>query len=179
MGVLKQIEEYSYSDYIKWEGDWEIISGNAYAMSPSPGRKHQNTASKISGELYGFLKGKPCKSFFEFDVVLSEKDVVRPDIIVVCDKNKITEENVKGAPDFIVEVLSPSSAKRDRILKVELYKKHGVKEYWIADPFNCCIEVYNFEKDEHKLYFMGDGEIAVGIFGEELKMDIDYLFSDE
>lgn len=186
MGVRKinSNDRFSYDDYKEWEDgeEWEIIGGKAYMMAPSPNTNHQEIAGKIFGEIYSFLKGKLCKVYGELDVILSEEDIVKPDIMVVCDKNKITDRNIKGAPDFIVEILSPSTAKKDKLEKYNLYKKSGVREYWIVDQYNLLIDVHNFEKGEVKSYFyddkMEENFAEVEIFGGELKLDVNYIFKE-
>ena len=102
--------------------------------------------------------------------------------MVVCDKNKITDRNIKGAPDLIIEILSPSTAKKDKLDKYNLYKKSGVREYWIVDQYNLLIDVHNFEKGEVNSYFydenMEENFVEVGIFGTELKLDVNYIFKE-
>ncbi len=181
---IKTEEKYSYEDYKTWQDseEWEIIGGKAYNMAPSPTRKHQKIGSKIHLEIGQFLKGKSCEVFYELDVVLSEEDIVKPDILVVCDKSKLTEKNVQGAPDMVVEILSPSTAKKDRGEKFELYKKYGVKEYWIVDPYNLTIEQYDFANDKKQVYAydenMTENIIEAAIFCGELKLDVNYLLGD-
>ena len=110
------------------------------------------------------------------------KKVVKPDIIVVCDKEKITEKYIKGAPEFVAEILSVSTARRDKIEKLKLYKKFGVKEYWIVDPVYNEINVHYFEKDEKETYYLDEktegNKIYVKIFGEELALDITDIFKE-
>ena len=177
-------EKYKYSDYENWQDseNWEIISGKAYMMAPSPNRKHQEISLKITMEFYNYLKGKSCKLYSELDVVLSDEDVVKPDIMVVCDKEKLGEKNIKGAPDLIVEVLSPSTSRRDKVIKLELYKKYGVKEYWIADPVYREITVHYFTENRSQIYYTEDeaekSEIGVKLFNDELKLDMKYIFEE-
>ena len=177
-------EKYKYSDYENWQDseNWEIISGKAYMMAPSPTIKHQNISGNIYNEFKNYVKGKSCKVFYEIDVVLSEEDIVKPDIMVVCDKEKLGEKNIKGAPDLIVEVLSPSTSRRDKVIKLELYKKYGVKEYWIADPVYREITVHYFTENRSQIYYTEDeaetSEIGVKIFNDELKLDMKYIFEE-
>ena len=190
VAVRKLKDKYSYSDYEKWDDseNWEIIGGDAYNMAPSPNTEHQKIGGKILGKLFQYLEDKECELFYELDVVLSEEDVVKPDIIVVCDKNKIKRRNIEGAPDLVVEILSPSTAKNDRTLKYELYKKSGVREYWIVDPYNLEIDVHSFEKDEMNYYFYENFEenseeeqknlLEIGIFNGEFKLDVNYVFGE-
>lgn len=179
---LKREEKYSYEDYKHWKDseDWEIIGGRAYNMAPSPMRTHQKIGSKIHLELGQYLKDKPCEIYYELDTVLSEEDIVKPDIIVVCDEEKLKDRNVQGAPDLVVEILSPSTALKDRNEKFNLYKKYGVKEYWIVDPYNLTIEVYDFKNEEKYLYGYNEeveeNLMEVLLFGGDLKLDVNYLF---
>jgi len=154
---------FTYADYLNWPEDerWEIIRGEAYDMTPAPSIKHQ----KIAGNLHILLSTHPKKKAECFvgiapiDVVLSESDVVQPDVLVVCDEKKITEENIRGASDLVIEVLSPNTALKDKREKKVLYEKYGVKEYLIVDPGSEYIE--RFLMEEGGLY--GKGEI----FGPE------------
>jgi len=127
-----------YQDYLKWPEDerWEIIDGKAYDMSPAPKVKHQSISRNLSGILYNKKKDFKNCEFYEAptDVVFDDFNVVQPDIFVVCDKIKITEDNIKGAPDLIVEIVSPSTAYKDTKIKKELYEKFKVKEYIIIFP---------------------------------------------
>lgn len=127
----------TWQDYQTWPSDerWEIIDGLAYAMSPAPTTKHQKIVGNLFGHLFQSLKGKPCTPFIApTDVRLSDLDVVQPDILVVCDPNKITASHIEGAPDVVVEVLSPATAARDQREKRALYQRAGVREYVLIHP---------------------------------------------
>ena len=153
----KSTEKFTYSNYLTWpdEERWEISAGEAYNMTPAPGIKHQNVVVNFSSYLKQQLKGKSCRPFVApTDVVLSEHDVVQPDIIVVCDGKKITEANIQGAPDLVVEVLSPSTALKDKREKKSLYERSCVGEYIIIDPLELYVERFVLEG---KLY--GGSEI--------------------
>ncbi|MBL1274683.1 MAG: Uma2 family endonuclease [Ectothiorhodospiraceae bacterium] len=139
----KRAEKYTYSDYLTWPEDerWEIVGGEAYNMSPAPSIKHQNIVGSIFSLLKQKLKGNLCRPFVApTDVILSEFDVVQPDILVVCDEKKITEANIQGAPDLVVEVLSPATALKDKREKKALYERSAVKEYIIIDPIELYVE---------------------------------------
>ena len=152
--LKKSDHMYTYKDYCSWPDieRWELIDGVAYNMSPAPSSRHQG----ISGELYFqikiFLKNK-CRVFAApFDVFLpvfpikSEYEidtVVQPDLSVICDKSKIIEKGCLGSPDLIIEILSPSTSKRDLNEKFQLYERSGVKEYWIVDPGNKYIRIFH------------------------------------
>ena len=142
----REKKKYSYSDYINWSDDerWEIIDGVVYNMRPAPKLKHQKISRNITWAIgKNTSKLKECE-FFEAptDVALDEFNVVQPDIFIVCDKNKITEDNIKGAPDLIIEIVSPSSAYKDTKIKKDLYEKFGVREYIIVFPDLFLVERY-------------------------------------
>ena len=140
--AYKLEETFTYADYLSWDtGErYEIIDGTAYAMS-SPTARHQAISWELAGTIYEFLKNKQCKAFTApFDVRLfpeeddSDTTVVQPDILVVCDKSKLSDGKAcRGAPDLIIEILSPGSVMMDRQVKAKKYCKAGVKEYWIVN----------------------------------------------
>ena len=141
MEALKLEEYYTYADYCTWNDSerWELIEGVPYMMSPAPSPIHQGISREIAGQLYNFLKGNPCKLFAApFDVRLNadkaDDTVVQPDLLVICDSSKIDDKGCAGAPDLVIEILSPSTIRLDRIIKFRLYQKAGVREYWIVDP---------------------------------------------
>ncbi|MDR0305690.1 MAG: Uma2 family endonuclease [Chitinispirillales bacterium] len=156
-------EHYTYADYRTWDDGkrWELIGGVAYAMSPAPSPEHQDISRELAWQLTTYLKGKPRKLFYApFDVRLNvdgeDDTVVQPDLVVVCDRSKIDEKGYKGVPDFIIEILSPSSKRHDRWVKYNLYKNAKVREYWIVDPDEKIIDSYllkdNDEDYVHKVY---------------------------
>ena len=139
----KMNTHYTYADYCTWSDDerWELIDGRPYAMAPAPSLGHQSVCVKLTTQLENFLEDNPCRVFAApVDVRLNADDaddtVVQPDVFVVCDKSKfeIGGRGIIGAPDFIIEVLSPSSAKYDLVIKKRLYQEYGVREYWVANP---------------------------------------------
>jgi len=144
MALAEKIEKsFTFTDYLKWPDDerWEIIGGTAYNMTPAPSIKHQMITLNIGSLLRERLKNKPCTpGIAPTDVVLSEYDVVQPDVFVICDKSKITPANIQGAPDLVVEVLSPATATKDKREKKALYEKAGVREYIIIDPVGNYVE---------------------------------------
>ncbi|MCL0085646.1 Uma2 family endonuclease [Thermodesulfovibrionales bacterium] len=158
----KAEKKFSYADYLACPGEerWEIIDGEAYNMAPASTFRHQKTAGNFYFLIKNRLTERRCTpGIAPTDVVLSEYDVVQPDVFVVCDEKKITEINIQGSPDLIIEVLSPATALKDKREKKNLYKKYLVKEYIIIDPVAQYAE--RFLLDEGGLY--GEGEI----FGPE------------
>lgn len=134
---------YSYQDYLAWPDDerWELVAGEAFAMTPAPSFLHQQVVTRLAAALVALLRGHaciPCVS--PVDVVLSEEDVVQPDVVVICDRSKITPRGVRGAPDVVFEVLSPSTSLRDRRTKRDLYERHAVAEYVLVYPEDRVVE---------------------------------------
>ncbi len=176
MGEPKLEERYTYADYLNWdEGRWELINGKVYNMSPAPKRMHQDACGMLYRKIGNYLEGKPCKVYIApFDVVLADekyKDkenifidtVVQPDISVICDESKLDDAGCKGAPDFIIEILSQSTAEKDATVKKKLYEKNGVKEYWLVDTWTKFVHVYllkNGKYDFAKCYEL-DMELEV------------------
>ena len=138
---VKKLQRYTYADYYSWDDDkrWELIDGIAYAMAPGPSFSHQSILGNIYRQISNFLFGKKCNVLLApLDVRLNadakDDTVVQPDLLIVCDESKLNERGCAGAPDMVVEILSPSSAEHDMVRKYELYLKCGVREYWIVDP---------------------------------------------
>lgn len=146
-------EVYTYASYLTWEENEriELLDGRPVMMAP-PSRLHQEILMELSRQLANFLEGKPCKIYpAPFAVRLFEgqndrpedvSTVLEPDITVVCDMNKLDDRGCKGAPDLIIEVLSPSTARSDRLVKLGQYQKAGVREYWIVSPDEQTVQVY-------------------------------------
>lgn len=135
---------YTFAEVLTWGEDEriEIIDGEAFLMAP-PNTAHQAVSIAIASQLYAYLDGKTCQVFSApFGVRLFEKDgdrpedvdtMVEPDISVICDPSKLDERGCKGAPDLIIEILSPSTRRHDRVVKLDLYQRAGVREYWIVN----------------------------------------------
>lgn len=170
---------FTYADYLKWpDGErWELIDGEAFAMSPAPTISHQTLAGQLFRQIDEALDGAPCRALIApVDVLLPATDeaddytttIVQPDILVVCDPAKITERNVRGAPDWIIEVLSPATARHDHLTKRALYERAGVREYWLVHPVDRVITVYVLKDGQYGGPEIADmaGERAPTIFPE-------------
>ncbi len=142
--AIKQDQIYTYGDYQSWPADehWELIDGTPYAMT-APKLIHQTIVTALGAQLYNYFQDKPFSSFVApVDVRLPEADeddddiktTLQPDLLVVCDKNKLDDNGCRGAPDWIIEVLSPSTALKDMHSKRDLYERHGVREYRLVHP---------------------------------------------
>lgn len=176
---------YTYEDYLKFADDEvvEIIDGRIFAMAPAPSRMHQELITEILYELNSYIKSNngSCKVYpAPFDVVLKNVDedikhsrnIVQPDISVICDKNKLTDKGCTGSPDMIVEVISPFNPGNDYIKKLSLYQEYKVKEYWIVNPIEKNILVYTLQDNGYaapKIYTFND-KIKVNIF-KDLEID--------
>ncbi len=191
MGEPKLEQKFTYADYLTWANDderWELIDGIPYNMSPAPKRKHQGVEGNLFAMLYNSSKGKPCKVYVApFDVVLTDKDtqnknidtVVQPDISVICDKDKLTDAGCKGSPDFIIEILSEATAKKDATIKKDLYEKNGVKEYWLVDTWTESIRVYLLENKKYSLAKCYEGKMDIEVQSlKGLKMNLKNVFND-
>ena len=133
-----------------WE---ELIDGKVIAMSPRPTTDHYHVSFNIAYIFTTYLRGKRCTPFGDgVDLYLTEKDHFIPDGMVVCDTEKIKRDGVHGAPDLVVEVLSPSTAKHDRGRKKQVYEQCGVSEYWIVDPANKTLEQYLLQQGAFTLH---------------------------
>ena len=130
----------------------ELINGKIVAMSPSPVWDHMAISGSIYNLFYNYLKGKICTPIQDgFDLHLTEKDIFVPDMMVICDRSKIKRSGVYGAPDLVAEVLSPSTAKRDKGYKKDLYEASGIPEYWIVDPISRSVEVHLLSDGRYSL----------------------------
>jgi len=189
-----QTRPYTYEDYITWEGSWELAYGRKMARNGYTGTvamagafiPHNIVRGELELQLRLYLKGKKCRLFSEnFDVKLKVDEydenaelTFQPDILIVCDPSKIADgKKCVGAPDFIIEVLSPSSSKRDKTCKRRSYEKAGVREYWIADPSNMNVDVYILEdgKLSYTATYGNKDHIPVHIF-EDCSINLEEVF---
>ncbi len=183
---------YTYKDYLTWDDGkrWEIIEGKLYPlefgddpqnMSPAPKRKHQKISGNLARAIGNYLLGKSCEVYeAPFDVRFVEEDlsetVLQPDISVFCDQSKLDDRGAKGAPDWIIEILSPSTDFRDKSIKAFLYQKHMVKEYWLVDPDKQLVVAYKLKDgrfDVPNEYTEG----KVPTFFDQLTISFDDIFS--
>ena len=157
MGLsLRDSHLHTYAEYLAWSDErrYELIDGLAYAMLPTPSRQHQQLVGELFSQIHAQLRGHPCQVYVApFDVRLphgSEADaaidtVVQPDIAVFCDRSRLDDRGARGAPDWVVEVLSPATASHDQLLKRDLYERHGVLEYWLVHPADRLVTVYRLQ----------------------------------
>ena len=175
IAVAKQLDYYTIEDiYNLPDGQRaELIDGELYMMA-APGRSHQEFVHFLDRTIGNYIqnKGGDCKVYpAPFAVFLNANNDIylEPDISVICDKNKLTDEGCKGAPDWIIEIVSPSSRAMDYNKKLLKYGTAGVREYWIVDPMQQLIMVYNFEHDTFEQYSFSD-KVKAGIY-EDFEID--------
>ena len=145
--------KFNYQDYLQLPENkrYEIIDGDLF-MVPSPNESHQHILTNILYILINYVRRNKLGAIYcaPFDILFSDEDIVQPDVIFVSNENKkvITKDNIKGAPDLLVEILSPSTSKRDIGIKKKLYARHGVREYWIVDPERETVDVFRLKGRE-------------------------------
>lgn len=182
-------KRYSYLDYKDWpDGErWEIIDGVPYLLSPAPSTEHQRILTELILQLGQFLRDKSCRVFpAPFDVRLGRPKqndeeidtVVQPDIVVVCDPDKLDHKGCNGAPDIVIEILSQATAKRDLHDKFMAYERSGVKQYWVVFPWDKALDIY-MPNDFHKFEIVGKyqypDKFKVDYLGD-LKIDLELVF---
>ncbi len=182
---------YTYADYLQWkfEERVELIKGRIFKISPAPNSKHQLVSIKLSSRLFTFLEGKNCQVYAApFDVRLPAKNkkrdneittVVQPDICIICDESKIDKLGCIGAPDLVIEILSPGNTEKEIKIKFELYEEAGIKEYWIVYPVEESIAVFLLNEggkfNGAKIYAAGDRIESGAVNG--LAIDMNDIFT--
>ena len=184
-------KQYTYADYLTWGFDErvELFRGWINRMSPAPLVSHQRISLKLSVQIDLYLTNKKYEVFAApFDVRLTNKrkslpnksitSVVQPDICVICDLDKLDEKGCVGAPDWVIEILSPGNTRKEMKEKFSLYEENGVKEYWIVDPEHLMVQVFYLIDDKFawRSNYVKEDLIPVGIF-EGFAIDSDKMFS--
>ena len=140
---------YTYEDYCQWEGNWELIEGMPYAMCPAPIPVHQRVSLLLSIRFENALTDcKECKAYPPLDWKIEEDTIVQPDLLIIC--NKIQKKFLDFPPVLVVEILSPSTASKDRGEKMELYQSQKVKYYLIVDPQFKKLEIYEYINTQYE-----------------------------
>ena len=175
---------FTLEDYYTLPDDYrvELIDGVFYDMA-APGLSHQGVSMSLSNKFYNFISKKkgPCRVFSApVDVQLDcdNRTMVQPDIMILCDMKKFTERCIMGAPDFVVEILSESTKKKDSTIKLEKYRSAGVREYWMIDLKKERIIVHSFEKQEDPVIYGFESIVPVGIYEGDLMVDFKELKED-
>lgn len=178
---------YTYGDYRHWPDDehWELIDGVPYAMT-APKRIHQEIVTALAAQLYNHFKDTGCSPYVApFDVRLPEADeqdadiksTVQPDLSVICDQDKLDDLGCRGAPDWVIEVLSPSTALKDMNTKRDLYERHGVREYWLVHPTERWVMIYVLDNNQRygKGRLFGMDEPTTSLLFSTLRIDWSFL----
>ncbi|MDR0586674.1 MAG: Uma2 family endonuclease [Treponema sp.] len=186
--LIKEDKRWTYRDYREWdlkEGErYELIYGVAYAMS-APNAYHQAILAALTAKFYNFLEGKPCRVYpAPYDVRLfyaedeSDDTVVQPDLTVICDEKKRGPEGCRGAPDLVVEILSPSNTVIEMDRKFDLYLRAGVREYWVVAPEEKVIHVHRFRDGKTSILIYGAGDSAVSDILPGLEIPLEPVFTE-
>ncbi|MHB1394842.1 MAG: Uma2 family endonuclease [Clostridia bacterium] len=187
MPLPKPEQKYSYADYLIWDENerWEILDGVPY-MQAAPSRIHQEVSGELHRQFANYLQDKRCKVYHapfcvRLDIEKNDNDiknVVEPDITIVCDNSKLDERGCKGSPDMIVEILSPSSGKKDRVDKFNKYEKAEVKVYWVVEPDQKLVSVFLLQSNDRygrPEMYTDEDKIIVSIF-PDLEIDLKLVF---
>jgi Uma2 family endonuclease len=182
IGTEQEEEYYTYEDYLSWPDypRYELIDGVPYMLA-APTPEHQRILGELHVQFHAFLKGKTCQVFLSpFDVRLKENPfndtIVQPDLLVVCDKNKITKKGCEGAPDLVIEIESPSSGKMDKMIKFNRYLQAGVREYWIVDPDAQIVQVHLLHDGKYITSPYGSKDTIPVHVLSECKIDLSDVF---
>jgi len=162
---------YKYSDYVKWEGDWELIEGYPFAMAPSPLGKHQYLAMKLSRVLDEALEECECDPYPELDWIIDENTVVRPDIAIYCEE---IENYPKTNPKIIIEIISESTAEKDEKIKFKLYEREKVEYYVLVYPDFEKVKIYKLDNKEYDKVYEGDGRFRFDLC--DMEVDFKKIF---
>ena len=171
MGAVYAIETYDYEDYKLWKGDWELIDGLPLAMSPSPMRDHQGISMAFSSALFDEVEDcEDCEVVYELDYLVDSENVLRPDIALICGEET---DYITKAPKIVVEIVSPSTAKRDEKVKFEIYEKEKVLYYILVYPKLLNAKIYKIENNKYQK--QGDFTKEKYLFDElECKVELDF-----
>jgi len=178
MNIVPKKDEYTFEEWLDLDKNEkiELIDGTLYMMS-EPSRRHQKVARELTIELGYFLRGKDCELYYDpFMVKLNNETVVHPDISVICDKDKLNDRRCIGAPDLIIEILSPSNAKNDIFTKYNQYLMASVKEYWIVDPLKNSIMVYILQNGDYVGKYYSEKDILPVYVLPDCKIDLKIIF---
>ncbi len=182
MGVASTARHrFTWDDYRAWDDGerWELIAGQPYCMSPAPATRHQVIVGNLFAHLHRHFQGRSCEPIVSpIDVKLSAEDVVQPDVVVTCDPAQNAETHIEGAPALVIEVLSPSSHRHDRVRKLRLYARAGVEEYWLVQPYPAVIEVLQLGGDHYQIAAAyTDAETLKSPMFPELSLDLSAVFT--
>ena len=188
--AAQELHRYTYGDLMEWDDGkrYELYDGMPVAMA-SPSDVHQEISGNIFAQFHYYLRGKPCKVYSApFDVRLFDMDddrpedseyVLQPDLMVVCDKSKVDRHGVHGAPDLVIEILSPSTQERDWREKFTLYQKAGVREYWVVDPVGRFVAAHILKagKYDTPIFYASGAKVPVSLW-DAFAVDLSTVFPE-
>ena len=189
---ISQLDEnatYTYADYLLWriKERLELIKGKIFQMSPTPSLRHQQISGRLHLEMGQFFKNHHCQIFYApFDVRLSKQNpantdrsiytVVQPDLCIVCDENKLDERGCLGAPDLVIEILSPGNSRKEMKDKFDLYEESGVREYWLVEPAEDAVFIYTLNEAGTYIGLKPAVDLLHSVIFPDLEIDLESIF---
>lgn len=180
-GRKKKQGEYTIEDYLAWPEDEriELINGRIYMMS-APEVMHQVIDVHLGQKIANYIDDKggdciPLTAPVDVQLDCDDRTMVQPDVLILCDRKKLNRKRIVGAPDFVLEILSPSTRSKDIVIKTEKYMTAGCREYWIVDPEGETVTVYDFENENFPIYYSFDDAVPVNIYDGDLTIDFKVL----
>lgn len=184
--MIPNTKKYTYKEFLEMTKDVEgaeFINGRIFYMAPSPSTEHQEISFRLLMELGDYFQDQACGVYHApYDIVFEnedtgEKEIVQPDITIICDRSKLTPKHYKGVPAAVIEILSPATAAKDTIEKMNLYMRFGVKEYWIVKPKSKVVEIYTLEGEIYTepTVYAKDDTVESYLF-EGLRIQLEKIF---
>ena len=180
-GRKKKQGEYTIEEYLAWPEDEriELINGRIYMMS-APEVMHQVIDVHLGQKIANYIDDKggdciPLTAPVDVQLDCDDRTMVQPDVLILCDRKKLNRKRIVGAPDFVLEILSPSTRSKDIVIKTEKYMTAGCREYWIVDPEGETVTVYDFENENFPIYYSFDDAVPVNIYDGDLTIDFKVL----
>jgi len=171
--MVATLPKYTYDDYKLWQGDWELIDGNAIAMAPSPIGKHQKVLGRITTQFNQELEDNSCncEAYPELDWIINRSNVLRPDLAIYCEK---IDDYPKTTPKIVVEIISPSTAKNDEEIKFNIYEKEGVEYYILVYPELGKVRIFKLINGSYKKVYEGDNKFKFDLC--DIEIDFSLVF---
>jgi len=169
--MVATLPKYTYDDYKLWQGDWELIDGNAIAMAPSPVGKHQILMLNLGTVFKEALEDCECYAYPELDWIINRSNVLRPDLAIYCEK---IDDYPKTTPKIVIEIISPSTAKNDEEIKFNIYEKEGVEYYILAYPELGKVRIFKLIDGSYKKVYEGDGKFKFDLC--DMEIDFSLIF---
>ena len=182
MTAVRKEEFYTYEDWKEYDSHDgrhpELIDGQLYMMA-TPTVRHQSILSEVLAQLSSHLREKRCKSYCGLGIRLKKDTVVIPDLVLICDPSKMTKNSYDGAPDLVIEALSPSTARHDKLTKFMLYQRAGVPEYWIIDPIDNILTIHRLIDGKYTTSVHSESDTATVSALPDFELDLSTVFIPE